>query len=321
MLASYATAESFADRAQALALELHALLRSIDPGAWREEAARNAGARLTAIQAHFEQVCSCAPAPELSPLAARVHDAYEVVTRRAPSSAEGARAAWEGFRRELLPVYDALAQALRAAARPVPTLRPTNLLRSGVHALSGLFSLAVIQFVPEESLALVAAAVAVAAWSLELSRRHVPAVNAMCLAVLGRISHLHEVHRVNSSTWFCTGLLVLALAGSARDASVGVMVLGFADPAAALIGRRFGRHRLASGRSWEGAGAFFVVGSVVAAFTLVAFGGGLLPGTVLLGALAAGLCGAAAELFSGRLDDNFTVPVASGLIVAALLGG
>lgn len=321
MTVTYATADGFADRAYELALDLHALLRAIDPGAWRDEAQKTAELRLQALRSRFDGLAEAAPAPELSPLAARVAEVHAVVDRAAPTVEGAARGSWERFRRELVPAYDALARALRESARPVPSLRPTNLIRSGVHALSGLVALAVIQLLPAAWVLPVAAACAGGAWSLETARHRLPAINQLCMSVLGRISHPHEAHRVNSSTWFCTGLLVLALVGGPLAASVGVMVLGFADPAAAMVGRRFGRHRLASGRSVEGALAFVTVGAVVAALTLLMFGGGLTLGAVLAVAMVVGVVGAATELWSGPLDDNFTIPVASGLVVLALLGG
>lgn len=93
-------------------------------------------------------------------------------------------------------------------------------------------------------------------------------------------------------------------------------VLGVADPVAALVGRRWGRHRLRAGRSLEGTVAFAVSGALVAALALLA-AGGLSGMEVALFALLAGVVGAIAELVTTRLDDNLTIPVAVGAALTA----
>ena len=95
-----------------------------------------------------------------------------------------------------------------------------------------------------------------------------------------------------------------------------IAVLGLADPAAAVIGRRFGKHRLIHGRSLEGTITFVIVG-FVAAFSV-----GLLhlaPPAAAVGALGASLLGALAELTSRRIDDNLSIPLASAAGAWALL--
>ena len=89
------------------------------------------------------------------------------------------------------------------------------------------------------------------------------------------------------------------------------MVLAVADPMAALIGRRWGRTRLCQGRSLEGTAAFVVSGMIITMAVLAIFYPGLGLGAMLLTAFLASLTGGIAELVSGRLDDNFTIPLAA----------
>ncbi len=93
-------------------------------------------------------------------------------------------------------------------------------------------------------------------------------------------------------------------------AALGVMLT--ADTAAALIGRRFGRHRLNGGKSAEGTFAFFVTGTCFA--FLVLWYAGKASGLMLLSAAAGVFLAALAELFQKqlRLDDNLTIPVICG---------
>ena len=76
------------------------------------------------------------------------------------------------------------------------------------------------------------------------------------------VSRPHEVEQVNSSTWYATALALLTLTLEPTVMIIGVLVLAFADPAAAIIGRRFGRISLINGRTVEGSLTFALVGAV-----------------------------------------------------------
>ena len=96
-----------------------------------------------------------------------------------------------------------------------------------------------------------------------------------------------------------------------------VLVLALADPAAAFVGMRFGRHRYlgpGGAKSLEGSAAFF------AAATLCVLGTHA-SGVAGAGALAIGLAVAAAatllEAGSPLGSDNITVPVGTCLLLRA----
>ena len=87
-------------------------------------------------------------------------------------------------------------------------------------------------------------------------------------------------------------------------------ILIVSDSAAALIGRRFGRHRLFA-KSYEGTAAFFVSASAV---VLLAPKILYVPAEYAIGFLAA-LLGAIVEASPLPLDDNLTIPLAIGAIM------
>ena len=191
--------------------------------------------------------------------------------------------------------------------------RPANYTRSLFHVASGATSLALMQLLPGRSWMIgVSLALATAAWSMEAARRCSPAVNDFLMRLLGPIAHAHERYRVNSSTWYVTALVILAAFFPLRDAEIGVVVLGLADPAAGFIGRRYGRTRLRAGRSLEGTLTFALVGALAALAALSAFHPLPWSSRIAL-ALAGAVAGAVAELVSIRFDDNFTIPLTAAV--------
>jgi phytol kinase len=93
----------------------------------------------------------------------------------------------------------------------------------------------------------------------------------------------------------------------------GIAALGFADPAAALVGTHLGQRRYARwayGRSLEGSLTFFLVAAVACGWIAAAIPGGPPP---LRAGVGCGIAGAAAEALSPAGVDNITIP----LVVAA----
>lgn len=192
-----------------------------------------------------------------------------------------------------------------------PTLRPANTNRSLMHIVSGVGVLGLIHVVSDPVLKIIAVAFAILAWGLELGRRVSPDMNRFLMWLFGPVAHAHEARTINSSTWYTTALLALALAGSTLWASVGVAVLGIGDPTAALVGRKYGTHRLVSGRSLEGSLAFVASGALASYLTLRLFYAEVLLIPALAYSLVGAICGAIAELCSEKIDDNLLIPLAA----------
>ena len=201
--------------------------------------------------------------------------------------------------------------------------RPTNYARNLFHVGCGAVAFTAINVLPGRSwLIAISASFAGWAWSMEILRRKSTTLNDRLMRAFGAIAHPHEWYRVNSATWYATALLLLAVGAPLAASAVAVLVLALGDPAAAIVGRRIGRIKLLANRSLEGTLAFVVVGTAAAFTALSVMVGSMHVGPRLLVALSAAVAGALAELFSGKLDDNFTIPVAVasaagvGLLVA-----
>lgn len=146
-------------------------------------------------------------------------------------------------------------------------------------------------------------------WLLEVTRRRAAALNAVLMRLFGVFAHPHEHAQVNSATWFATGLAVLAFL-PVPPAAAAVAVLGFGDPAAGAVGRRWGRTRLAEGRSLEGTLAFALVGVTAAQVALSLAWPSDARWTL---SLAAAVAGAVTEALLRSIDDNVAVPIVAAL--------
>lgn len=116
-----------------------------------------------------------------------------------------------------------------------------------------------------------------------------------------------EARRIASSTWFLMGALVTLAIAPESLFMPALLVLALADPAASVVGRLWGRHRLGKG-SWEGTVAFFVVATAV----LVPFVGAAI-------ALPAAAAVASFEVLPIGIDDNLTVPPITALALNTLI--
>ena len=213
---------------------------------------------------------------------------------------------WEQLRGRLARGYEDAAQELGVA---VPRLRPTNYTRSLFHAGSALAVLTFLELADERLVRWTASCALAVAVFLETSRRWSRRWNDLLMKVLGPVAHPAERYRINSASNYILALFVLAWIGYVAVGAVAVVVLGFADPVASFVGRRWGRTPLMHGRTLEGSLAFVAAGFVAASATLTL----LHPEIPRMEALAiagvGALVGALAELASGRVDDNLTIPV------------
>lgn len=224
---------------------------------------------------------------------------------------EVTRELWKELRARIHPAYEALARLLRVHAVHVPSLRPTNISRSVFHVGSALGALAIVTLLPQW-VPLAASVFFASAVLMEGSRRISPAANRLLMRAFSKVAHPHEAHHINSASWYATALLILAFSAPPAVSAVAVTVLGFGDPLAALVGRRIGRIRLVHGRSLEGSLAFVLFGGAAAALMLMSLHAGAFEHPLRVAFMAA-LFGGVAELFSKRLDDNLTVPLAAAL--------
>ena len=303
---------------QRVLLELHALLRDIDPSRWRDDIDAAFRDRLQRIQSGAAQMMTALRADgKMDAIRERLDELSRALREYSPKqslpSADALREEWMTFRKRVAPLYESCAHLLARQAIRVPSLRPTNYARSALHVGSGLFAIVLLELLlPMWALPWASGGFALVCWSLEITRRIWPGWNKTLFKFpfFKIIAHPREVHHVNSATWLATAVTILALLQSQIVALAALAVVSLADPSAATIGRRWGRTVLMHGRTLEGSLAFIAVGTLSAFGALVLFHSDVLAWHFsLIIAAAAAFFGCIAELVSKRLDDNLTVPL------------
>jgi dolichol kinase len=303
---------------QRIADELSALLEAVDE-AMAAGAPQAAALRLraTAVGEQMREALRAEVEPRAASLRDALREALDALERATP--AESGESAWARFGEQVRPAQEALTAALArmtAAARPP---RPMNRARMVMHVAMGTSATALTVLLPSRAwLVGLPLAVAVWAWTTEFLRVRSARVNEWMMRLFGPVAHAHERTRVNSSTWFVTGLVIIAAAFPRTACTAAVMSLAVGDTAASLVGRRFGRTRLRNGRSLEGTAAFAVVAGLASMLALRAGYPMSWAQAALMGAVA-GVSGALTELSSERLDDNFSIPVTVAAVLTAVL--
>jgi len=135
----------------------------------------------------------------------------------------------------------------------------------------------------------------------------------------GAISRPWEKHQTNSATYYLLALTLITFVMPKHAVEIAILVLAFGDPAATILGKKWGGVKIWKEKSVVGTSAFILAAfPPVAAFLSSGFPS--MNHTSKLGlALTVSLVGAAAELFSENLDDNFTIPVLCAGVAALWL--
>jgi dolichol kinase len=186
----------------------------------------------------------------------------------------------------------------------------TEIIRKGIHLFSLLIPV-VYYFVPKTTALAILIPLTLAFGLSDVGRLFVPAIGRIYNTYFGFLLRNHEQNergrRLNGATYvlFAATLLVLFFPKVITITAIAVLIIS--DSSAALIGRRYGKHRFMS-KSLEGASAFFISGLFVVAFApKVAY----VPAEYLIGAAAA-LVGAVVEASAIGLDDNLSIPLTVG---------
>ena len=186
-----------------------------------------------------------------------------------------------------------------------------ELVRKSIHLFS--LSIPVIYFFISKHLALYLLVPITAAFIIiDIARFYIPAVAKWFYQWFGWLLRRREtdIHkkRLNGASNVLISALLCVLFFPKVIAINAFSILIISDTTAALIGRRFGRHRFLA-KSLEGSLAFFVSAVLV---ILVAPKIDQLPMEYIIGFIAAAI-GTVMEALPLKIDDNILIPLSVGL--------
>jgi dolichol kinase len=183
-----------------------------------------------------------------------------------------------------------------------------ELMRKSIHLCSLSISI-VYYFVSREFALLILVPITVISLFFDVARYYYPPISKLVYSLFGFMLRDHETNKkkktLTGATYVLVGatLVVIIFPKLFVIPAIAVLILG--DIAAALLGRKFGKHKFLA-KSLEGTLAFFFVGSLVILVSPKIAG---LPEEYMIG-FAAVAVGAIAENISyGWADDNLTVPI------------
>lgn len=125
------------------------------------------------------------------------------------------------------------------------------------------------------------------------------------------------------TVYFPISLLILVLltftdviGASPYIGAIGILIMGYGDGLAAVIGKKYGKHPLAFGKSVEGSLTMFIVSFIVTFVILIRYGS--LASALLVG-LGVAIAATFIELFTPKGLDNLTVPLGTAMLAFVLL--
>lgn len=153
---------------------------------------------------------------------------------------------------------------------------------------------------------------------LDIFRKIFPAVNDLYVKVMGTVLRKHEEdvkkHFLTGGTYYAIGFFLAVLLFKKEIAIPSILIMIVCDTFAALVGRKFGKHRIWD-KTIEGSLAFFVVGLVIVFATPKV----TTNYTEYVFAVFALLIVTLIEVLPVKIDDNISIPVSFGLIYTILL--
>jgi dolichol kinase len=148
---------------------------------------------------------------------------------------------------------------------------------------------------------------------LESWRFRNPKVNRWLFEHFRGYTKEKERAKISTTTLFLTSALITIVIFPRGVAVAALLFLTVGDPIAEIVGVNYGRLKIVGGKTLEGTLAGFAACLLAASPLLLLERLDLSPVALLIGAAAA----AVTELFTLRVDDNFTVPIGSGLAMVA----
>lgn len=194
-------------------------------------------------------------------------------------------------------------------AENLSTRHNVQIMRRLFHMFNG-FSIATLYLVSFEHSEMIhlLGTIACTLYVVEQIRVNYPETAAKLLPFTRLIMRAEEQLKESAMVPYAMAVLLTIITFPKHMALIGIYTLAIADPLSAIIGIKFGKHKITETRSLEGSIAFFLVTFLVTLFVLTTYNSGF-EITILLISLLMGMLGALFEMIPLKLDDNLTIPL------------
>jgi dolichol kinase len=176
----------------------------------------------------------------------------------------------------------------------------------------------VYYFIPRNEALIILGAVTAFALVIELLRHYSKGFGRIFLSMFGFLLRKHELDEkkknLNGATYVLISALICVFVFPKVLVITAFSILIISDTMAALIGRKFGKHKFLS-KSLEGTLAFFISAIIVVLIAPKIEGLFL---EYLIGILAAAIAAIVENISYGWIDDNLSIPVSIGLAMWGL---
>lgn len=149
--------------------------------------------------------------------------------------------------------------------------------------------------------------------TIEYTRLRFPKINEFAIRSMGPIMRKNEVNRMSGTPFYIGSVLLSVMIFPKPIAVLSILFLAIGDPISSIFGISWGHKgiRFSNGKSLVGTAAGMGICCIITFFYLVFINVPPLQSVCI--ALAGGLAGGGAEMIPLDIDDNFSIPLVSGL--------
>jgi dolichol kinase len=171
----------------------------------------------------------------------------------------------------------------------------------------------VYYFISKTSAVIILSIATFAALIIDLSRHFLPSAGKVFYSIFGFLLREHEVDarkkNLNGATYVFISALICVIIFPKIIFLTAFSILIISDSLAALIGRKYGKHKFLS-KSLEGTLTFFISATIVVLFTPKVEALFL---EYIIGIIAAAIGAIVENISFGFADDNLSIPISIGL--------
>ncbi len=183
------------------------------------------------------------------------------------------------------------------------------ILRKLLHLISVLFPVSILFFDKKVYLPIISFFLG-GFLTADYLRLEIKSFRIFFKSIFGEMIKKEEQNFFTGATWVCISAFLLALFFPKKVAIISLLFLSISDNFASIVGNLFGKIKLFKNKTLEGFLAFLIVSFIITFF----FKELSIKDKILISFFASFV-----ELFSGSLDDNFTVPLLTATLLYLIL--